>query len=533
MHKILYCQYSLLDNSLPMGYNSVTYHEILPSGRRQKKDHRLRIFCLNRVGEERGVLMDVSVKIEALNQIIETQKETIELLEAAFQLSEMGFTLSDANGVVIKINPSQVRITGHDPEKTLGRSMTDIEAENFNQSATMQVVKTKKPVTIEQTLPSGRCYLVYGQPYFAQDGALKYVICNLVDNTKHNYTRQELQAARNSNLELEKTVLQLKQIVARQNHLVYCSKKMQGLVSVCDKVAPFHSTVLILGQSGVGKEVIADYIHQKSSRADKPFIKINCAAIPETLLESELFGYDPGAFTNASAHGKKGIFEIADGGTVLLDEIGELPLYLQSKLLRVLQDGEFYHVGGTVLITVDVRIIASTNGDLLTMSEGGRFRKDLYYRLSVIQLTVPALEERREDIPFLIRHFLTRCNAKYELQKDFTLEAMEYLKTLPYPGNIRDLQNVVERIVLLSQHTAIGLQDVKLALNPDYSHYSGDIPPVESTFDLSLKDLVAQYEKEVLKKYWQEYKSASKVAEVLHTTQPTISRKLHSYGFLK
>lgn len=471
-------------------------------------------------------------KIEELEGIIKRQTEDLELLEAAFNLSEVGFTLSDANGVVLKINQSQIRITGHKPDMTLGRSMADIETENYNQSATMQVVKTKEPVTIEQILPSGKSYLVYGQPYFDKGGDLKYIICNLVDNTQHNYIRQELEAAKNSNLQLEKTVHHLQEIVDMQKSLVYCSRKMQGLISVCDKIAHFNSTILILGQSGAGKEVIADYIFQKSSRASKPFIKINCAAIPETLLESELFGYDAGAFTNARSGGKKGIFETADGGTVLLDEIGELPLHLQSKLLRFLQEGEFYHVGGIRPIKVDVRIIASTNCDLKTMSELGKFRKDLYYRLSVIQITVPSLEERREDIPPLIRHFLAKFNAKYNLQKDFTFEAMEYLKNLSYPGNIRDLQNVIERIVLLSQKNTIGIQDAESALSPDYSYYEGDIPVLGSINNASLKTLVSRFEKELLEKYWEEYKSASKIAEVLQTNQPTISRKLHAYGLI-
>lgn len=471
-------------------------------------------------------------KLQKLEGIIKKQTEDLELLEAAFNLSEVGFTLSDANGVVLKINQSQIRITGHKPDMTLGRSMADIETENYNQSATMQVVKTKEPVTIEQILPSGKSYLVYGQPYFSKNGDLKYVICNLVDNTQHNYTRQELEAAKNSNLQLEKTVHHLQEIVDMQKSLVYCSRKMQGLISVCDKIAHFNSTILILGQSGAGKEVIADYIFQKSSRATKPFIKINCAAIPETLLESELFGYDAGAFTNARSGGKKGIFETADGGTVLLDEIGELPLHLQSKLLRFLQEGEFYHVGGIRPIKVDVRIIASTNCDLKTMSELGKFRKDLYYRLSVIQITVPSLEERREDIPPLIRHFLAKFNTKYNLQKDFTFEAMEYLKNLSYPGNIRDLQNVIERIVLLSQKSTIGIQDAESALSPDYSYYEGDIPVLGSINNASLKTLVSRFEKELLEKYWEEYKSASKIAEVLQTNQPTISRKLHAYGLI-
>lgn len=476
---------------------------------------------------------DLLKKIAELEGIVEKQNEDLELLEAALDLSEVGFTLSNAEGVTLKINRSQVRITGHQPEMTLGRSMADIENENNNQSATMQIVKTKKPVTIEQILPSGKSYLVYGQPYFDSNGDLKYIICNLVDNTQHNYTRQELEAARNSNLQLEKTVHHLQEIMDLQKTLVYCSKKMQGLINICDKIAPFHSTVLICGESGVGKELIADYIFQRSNRLDKPFIKINCAAIPETLLESELFGYEGGAFTNASARGKKGIFEVADGGTVLLDEIGELPLHLQAKILRVLQEGEFYHIGGTKPIRADVRIIASTNCDLEDMTEKESFRKDLYYRLSVIQITVPSLNERRDDIPPLIRYFLLKFNEKYRLQKDLTFEAMEYLKKLPYQGNVRDLQNVIERIMLLSKNNIISMKDVEIILNPDYSYYENEPPISENDVtDISLKSMVSQYEKELLQKFWDQYKSASKIAEVLHTNQPNISRKLHMHGIL-
>lgn len=403
----------------------------------------------------------------ALKKKIEDQKKEIELLEAAFNLSEVGFTLSDENGVVIKINPSQVRITGHSPDKTLGRCMADIEAENFNQSATMQVVKTKKPVTLEQPLPSGKSYLVYGQPYFDPGGQLKYVICNLVDNTQHNYIRQELEAAKNKNIELKKTVSQLKEIVDMQRSLVYISDRMRSVIGLCDKIAHYDSTVLILGPSGAGKEVIADYIYQKSLRHDKPFIKINCAAIPESLLESELFGYESGAFTSAKAHGKKGLLEMADRGTILLDEIGDMPLHLQSKLLRVIQEGEFYQVGATKPTQVDVRIIASTNRDLKSMSETGQFRHDLYYRLSVIQLTIPSLDERREDIPPLIRFFVKKFNKKYSLHKELTYETIEYLKDRPYKGNIRDLQNVIERIVLLTPNNIIGIDEVEMALSTD------------------------------------------------------------------
>lgn len=467
-----------------------------------------------------------------MNKILEAQEAELELLRAALELSEVGFNISDAQGIVLVINPSQSRITGHPPEKTIGRSMLDIERENNNKSATMKVIETKKPITIEQILPSGKSYLVYGQPYFDKNGELKYVINNLVDNTEHNYMLQELETTKSENIKLEKTVVTLQEMVGAETPLVYTSPIMQRLVNLCDKIASFDSTILLLGQSGVGKEVISDYIQKKSTRWDKKFIKINCAAIPENLLESELFGYEPGAFTNASSQGKKGIFEVANKGTVMLDEIGELPLHLQTKLLRVIQDGEFYHVGGTSPIYTDVRIIAATNSNLEEMINKGAFRKDLYYRLSVIQITVPALSERIEDVPLLIHHFLNRFNAKYNVHKELTSQSMELLRKRTYEGNVRELQNVVERLVLLSHRDIIGPQDIEVALNQDLTIYHGDKEELKDPEKTSLKTLVSNYERDILQRYWNEYQSASAIAKALNANQPTISRKLHDYGIL-
>jgi len=471
-------------------------------------------------------------EIKELKQALKAQDTELELLRAAFELSEVGFTISDAHGVVLHINPSQVRITGHDPRNTIGRSMLDIEKENNNQSATMKVIEKKEPVTIEQLLPSGKSYLVYGQPYFDQNDELKYVICNLVDTTEHNYMLQELEATKTEKIELEKTLVTLQGMVGAETPLVYTSAIMQRLINLCDKIASFDSTILLLGQSGVGKEVIADYIQKKSSRSEKQFVKINCAAIPENLLESELFGYEPGAFTNASNRGKQGILEVADKGTVMLDEIGELPLHLQTKLLRVIQDGEFYHVGGTSPIFTDVRIIAATNSNLEEMIAKGSFRKDLYYRLSVLQITVPALSERIEDIPLLIHHFLNRFNAKYNVHKELTSQSMELLRNKPYEGNVRELQNVVERLVLLSHRDIIGTQDIEIALNQDLTIYPGDQTVLEQSEKISLKTLVSNYERDILQRYWNEYQSASAIAKILNANQPTISRKLHDYGII-
>jgi len=230
--------------------------------------------------------------------------------------------------------------------------------------------------------------------------------------------------------------------------IVGTSDAILNLVETVKKVAQTDTTVLILGESGTGKSLIAKAIHFMSRRKEKPFITINCAAIPETLLEAELFGYEKGAFTGATTS-KKGKFELADGGTIFLDEIGDMPLSLQVKLLRVIQDKEIERLGGEKVIKVDVRIIAATNRDLKSMVEEGKFREDLYYRLNVVPVYVPPLRERREDIPVLIEHFLENFNSKYGKRVRISPEALEVLMDYDWPGNVRELENTVERLVVM------------------------------------------------------------------------------------
>ena len=206
------------------------------------------------------------------------------------------------------------------------------------------------------------------------------------------------------------------------------------------QVSETDIAVIITGESGVGKEVLANYIHSVSSRRDKPYIKVNCGAIPPTLMESELFGYEKGAFTGAEKGGKPGIFELANNGTLFLDEIGEIPITLQPKFLRVLQENEFMRVGGTKPISVDVRVIAATNRDLLKEVELGNFRKDLYYRLNVVDIQIPPLRERRDDILPLSLSFLDKYNKKYRMDKSFSPEVMDVFMASKWDGNIRELQ---------------------------------------------------------------------------------------------
>ncbi len=255
-------------------------------------------------------------------------------------------------------------------------------------------------------------------------------------------------------LEKDKEYLQsqIKNIISKTgiDKIIGRSKKLLEIIGIIKDVAPTSATVLLIGESGVGKEVFAKAIHENSTRKDKPFIKINCAAIPEELLESELFGYEKGAFTGATST-KKGKFELANGGTIFLDEIGDMPLLLQSKLLRVLQEKEIERLGGTKPIKIDVRIIAATNKDLEKMVIEGTFREDLYYRLNVISVHIPPLRERKEDIPPLVYYFLEKFNKEYGKNLKITDELMEVLINYDWPGNVRQLQNTLERMVILAK----------------------------------------------------------------------------------
>ncbi|NPB07281.1 MAG: GAF domain-containing protein [Aquificae bacterium] len=227
------------------------------------------------------------------------------------------------------------------------------------------------------------------------------------------------------------------------------SKAIKNLVELVQKIARTDSTVLILGESGTGKSLVAKAIHYESPRRDGPFITVNCAAIPESLLEAELFGYEKGAFTGAYSS-KKGKFELADGGTLFLDEIGDLPLSLQAKLLRALQEKEIEPLGSEKTVKVDVRIVAATNKDLRKLVKEGKFREDLYYRLNVVELRVPPLRERREDVPLLIEYYLRQFNEKYQKRVRISPKAMKLLLEYHWPGNVRELANLVERLVILS-----------------------------------------------------------------------------------
>ena len=438
---------------------------------------------------------------------------------------QIGVNITDSKGQAVFLNDAHTRITGQPKELYINNSMYKLEEQGaVTPSAAIRVIASGEKVTLRQTTPNNHSYEVCAFPIFDDSGELCYVVNLLSDITETiNYKKRVNELEEYSNI--------LKQAITGDGHLIYQSYIMQQVVEKSRRVAETDASVLITGPSGVGKELIADIIHENSLRKDKPFIKINCAAIPENLLESELFGYEPGAFTGGSPKGKKGLIESANGGTLLLDEIGELPLALQSKLLRVLQERSLRRLGGNKAINVDFRLISSTNVDLKEMIASKEFREDLYYRLNVIYINVPPLENRREDIPLLINHFIRLFNAKYELNKSIDSDAMQFLSQYDYPGNVRELRNVVERIVIQSSGERISLRDAYESLGVMmHENAEQGSPTLVNNEGLSLKQIMENYEKNLLEEYIRIYKNGTELSKQLKTDQSTISRKLTRYG---
>lgn len=451
-----------------------------------------------------------------------SDEEYLELLEAAIEKSEIGFLIADAEGRVIKVNNAQIDITKQDATYNLGRNMREVQLDDNSPSGTVLVLDTLEPVKIEQNLPTGRSYLVYSNPYFDDKGELKYVISNLIDAAEIRETKESLEKVKDDNLRLSKQLQELQSQMESKNPIIHQSKIMRQMILLCNKIAQFDSGVLIQGESGVGKERVAEYIVAQSNRHQKPFVKINCAAIPERLIESELFGYEPGSFTNAGSKGKKGLLEYADEGTILLDEISELELSLQAKILRFLQEGEFYRIGGVKPIKTDVRILAATNDNLEERVKEGLFREDLFYRLNVIPVIVPPLRERKEDIPVLVGHLINKFNEKHDMKKRIELDAIGMLKEFPFYGNVRELQNTIERVLVLSESEVIGVKEI-------VEFMKGVEHEPSSKKNLGLKELLYQHEREILKKYVSEYKNQNDLSKALKISQSSVSRKLSEH----
>ncbi len=447
--------------------------------------------------------------------------------------------IDDADGICQWCNDACEEMYNIEYDEIVGRHVEDLEKSGiFTPSVTRRVLEEKREITIIHENRFGRRLLTTGSPVFvpmtsgewvaAGEGrysrTIAFVLTTSRDITQIS-TVQEQPDTPGSAL-LKARNLDVPEDVG-SSFIVSESEAMHNVMALIKKLASVNTTVLITGESGVGKGLIARRLHEEGVRWKKPFVTVNCGAIPENLIESELFGYVAGAFTGSRADGKQGLFEAAQDGTIFLDEISELPLNLQVKLLQVIQERQITPVGGTRPIPVDVRIISATNRNLEELVKEGRFREDLYYRLNVVPINVPALRERPADIIPLIQMNIARCNRELGETKSISPDALSILLKYPWPGNIRELQNIIERLVITTSHNVITEDDIfifiKEAAEDNQINYA----------DTSLAAALERAEKEILSRALENYKSTRAIARVLKVSQPTVVRKLNKYGLVK
>lgn len=448
-------------------------------------------------------------------------------------LDEMsdGLYITDRAGTTICVNKMYEQLTGLRKDDIRGRDVRDLVGSGvFDIALNPEIVKTGKPTTHVQHLKDGKTLVLSGYPVFDDDGGLRFVVTFARDITL--MTRLNDQINRQRSL-VSQTAGQIEYVARRQllksQSPTFASQSMKRVITLVDRVAPTDATVLILGETGVGKDVIARLIHNKSSRRDKFMLKVDCGGISETLTESEMFGYVGGAFTGASSNGKAGYFEIANGSTVFLDEIGELPLSMQTRLLRVLQDGEIVRVGSSQPRKVDVRVIAATNKNLKECVDAGTFRRDLYYRLNVAVLEIPPLRERRDDIAPLAKSFLEEFSAKYHKNLHFMDITLEMMRNYSWPGNVRELENMVHSMAITAGSDAVSPADLPSQVagpSPLNKRFAGDIYSGRRT----LKEIMTEAEADFLRRAIDMYGSVQKVSEVFKVDRSTIFRKLKAAG---
>lgn len=487
----------------------------------------------NRQGGLEGIITGTDLAQQMAASATELEKE----LDAVINFSSDEILVADQQGKVLRVNHIFEENFGVKLTSVLGKTVDELEKKKiFFPSVTRLVLDKKEVQTVIQSRRDGRKLLATGTPVFNEDGSIFRVVVNTRDITRLNNLKNQLEESELLKNRYQQELIELRQGYLGGVKLVAKSKAMVDLISIVRKIAAVDSTVLLTGESGVGKGLIARYIHYSSPRSVKPFTVVNCGAIPENLLESELFGYAGGAFTGALREGKIGKLELANDGTLFLDEISDLPLNLQVKLLHVIQEGIITRIGGTKEIKLNLRFIAATNRDIARLVEEGKFREDLYFRLDVIPLMVPPLRERREDIKILVAQFLDKLNRRYQKQKTFTPKAMKYLEAYLWPGNVRELENLIERMMIVMDQDQIGPEKLPRHLLGEVGLHktnkqaliysaSGELPPLKETLQKMEKDILA----EALKRY----KTTYQIAEALDINQSTVVRKLSKYNLVE
>ena len=440
--------------------------------------------------------------------------------------SSDAFLISDSSGQILYVNPAIEQVSGLEIRTHLGRNIRDLlEEKLINCSATFEALKEQETVTREVKTITGKHLLSTATPVTDSSGRLQRVVSNIRSLTvfpaeavkgygKIEHYEGEFEYG-----------LPFQVIRLGEEEMIVSSAKMKSLVNMADHLGKVDSKVIIYGETGVGKELYARLIHESSSRARTgSFIKVNCAAFPPNLVESELFGYEPGAFTGALKNGKPGYFELADKGTLLLDEVSELPLDIQAKLLGILQDGAAYRVGGTKSRKINVRILAATNKNLDEKVERGEFREDLYYRLNVVPVELPPLRERIEDIPPFVSYLCEKFNNKYGFNKKISSDLLNTLCYYPWPGNVRELSNLIERLFVITPENVLDSSHLSKPY-VDYSSPGFSFNINDEEFS-TLKDMVEEFELSVVKKTVEKCETHAEAAKRLGISLSSLTRRL-------
>lgn len=426
-----------------------------------------------------------------------------------------GVYITDGNGITVTMNKAYEQMTGLPKRRLVGLHMSEVVKAGFiSRSVSLEVLKELRPITIIQTISGNHKIFVSGTPMFDDRGRIEYVVTTARDITellkaKHAEERLEqlLKLRETYGTSIEGDTAQEKFIISRNTKVCY---------DLAKKVAATSAKMLIQGETGTGKTLLANTIHQYSKVCDGPFIELNCAAMPEALLEAELFGYMPGAFTGALIKGKIGLLEAANNGTLFLDEIGDLPLSLQAKLLKVIAENRFIPVGGTEFKTTNFRLISATHYDLKKQVEAKLFREDLLYRLSVVPIHLPPLRERSDEVRPLLEHYIQYFNSKYELDCHWHEDVLSQLSCYDWPGNIRELINLTERLVVTADQSLITLVKLptEFSLKSSLKHDKH-----------SLKSQVEALEQQLINGAMEEYGTTRAAANALGIDQSTLVKK--------
>ena len=461
---------------------------------------------------------------ESFYQSLQSQE-----LNAIFKLSSDGILLCDNQGCLVKINEASERLNGWTAKEVVGRNVEDLIREKMiDKSVTLEVLQTQETVNMMQYIGRTKKHLlVTGTPLFGRDGRIKLVVVNERDLTQLNATQRKLEESQAVSEKYREKLAEIAALNAGDRMVKGESPVMGQVLQYAVKLARLEaSNILITGESGVGKGLMAKFIHQNSPRQGKPLIQINCAAVPEGLLEAELFGYERGAFTGAGLQGKAGLFELAHTGTLFLDEIGDCPLSIQAKLLKYLDDHEVQRLGGVRSRIIDCTIIAATNRDLQPLIKARQFRADLYYRLNTFTIHIPPLRERPEDTFELIMYFLDLFNNRYGCKSKISSKALHLLQHHSFPGNVRELKNILKQAVVISESDVLD----EFILSELEAPKEEKPPAARAGWDgLSLKEQLDRYERELLTQALSSANTTRGLARFLGVSQATVVRRLKKH----